>query len=159
MNAALHTPTDSERMTQLVADLSTLAARETLSDEAAEAIYALAHQALTQGHYDQAHEQLSLLTLYRPTHPTYLQALALCYRLRGQYEEAINLYAFLSATEPQPIEHDVAIAQCLLLQGDRAEAQAQIERLSAFCEENPGHAPIAQRTQALRELLAAQPTA
>mgnify|MGYP000935145161 CR=1 FL=1 len=119
----------------------------------AQAVYALAYQLVAQGQFDKAYEYFALLTLYYPTDAAYLAGLALCYRMLGRYEQAINVYAFLATLQAQEPAHSVSISECLMLQGAFEQALQTLQLVLRYCREHSGFDKVAQRAQALAQLL------
>lgn len=142
--------------------LEALPSSARLSSADTGAIYALARQLAVQGRYETAYRYFSLLTLYKPTDVTYLQGLALCYRMLERYDEALHVYAFLATIDDGNPEHTVAIAECLMLQREFDEALQTVELVLRFCQENAADAadtPAGRRAQVLKERLSQGATA
>lgn len=136
--------------------LEALPSSSRLSQADTDAIYALAHQLVVQGRYETAYRYFSLLTLYKPTNTTYLQGLALCYRMLERYAEALNVYSFLSVIAPENLDHGIAIAECLMLQREFSEAQETMALVLQHCKENAIQDKNSVRAAALWELLTTQ---
>lgn len=150
------TPRSPDTLSTFKAALEALPSSQRLTDEDTEAIYGLAYRAVGQGHYESAFRYFSLLTLYRPTHPTYLGGLALCYRMLERHAEALSVYSFLAATDAdgEP-EHTLSIVECLLRLGAHDEARQSLTWVRQFCSANQGHEKATERAGALATLLQA----
>lgn len=157
----MSTPSPTSSAVQSILDLKealeALPSSSRLSQADTEAIYALAHQLVVQGRYETAHRYFSLLTLYKPTDTTYLQGLALCYRMLERYDEALNVYSFLSVLAPENLDHGIAIAECLMLKREFHEAQDTMALVLQHCKEKAIEDRSSIRAHALWELLISHP--
>ena len=146
-------PADVQSVLDLKDALDALPSSERLSNADAESIYGMAYQLVDHARFESALGYFSLLTLYKPTHPTYLQGLGICYRALERYEEALNVFSFLAVIDPENLDHEIAIAECLMLQKEFAEAQRTMSLLLRHCKENKIETPSSARASALWELL------
>ena len=153
MTSLHQTETARQAVVELQQALDQLPSRQRLSDADIQAIYALAYTSVAQGRFEDARDQFSLLTLYRPTHPACLAGLALSDKLLRRYGEAQQVFAFLAVLEPANPAHSIGLAECQLLAGEYDAALSTLGLVQAFCEENAGHARSAARAQALMQFL------
>jgi tetratricopeptide (TPR) repeat protein len=149
---ALHS-SNVQTVLDLKEALEALPSSERLSNADAETIYGMAYQLVEHSRFESALGYFSLLTLYKPTHPAYLQGLGTCYRALERYEEALNVFSFLAVIDPDNLDHEIAIAECLMLQKDFSEAQRTMSLLLRHFKENNIQTPSSVRASALWELL------
>lgn len=149
----IHDSSAVQSILDLKEALEALPSSSRLSNADTDAIYALAHQLVVQGRYETAYRYFSLLTLYKPTNVTYLQGLALCYRMLERYDEALNVYSFLATIDTENLEHSMAIVECLLLKREFDEARQNVELVLQYCKENAVADKSSERAQVLMELL------
>jgi type III secretion system low calcium response chaperone LcrH/SycD len=133
--------------------LEALPSSKKLSRPDADAIYALAYNFVSQGHYESAFRYFSLLTLYHPTNIIYLSGLALTYKLMGRLGEAIGVYSWLAVFDPEDPAHTLAIAECQLLARDYEQGQETLDMVIRACDEKGGHERVRLRALALRGLV------
>lgn len=137
--------------------LESLPACSRLSDASADALYSLAYHQSAQGRLTTALQYFTLLALYRPTHPGYLQGLAQTYRMMKRYDEALNVYSFLAAMHAENTSYTLAIAECLLLRGDVQAAMHSVHLVLRYCKAkdagSSADADTMERAKALSDLL------
>jgi type III secretion system low calcium response chaperone LcrH/SycD len=153
MSTATPISSDVQSILDLKAALEALPSSSRLSQADTDAIYALAHQLVMQGRYETAFRYFSLLTLYKPTDITYLQGLALTYRMLERYDEALNVYSFLAVLDPENLDFGIAIAECQMLKHDFNEAQETMALVLQHCKEKSIHNNASIRAGALWDLL------
>jgi type III secretion system low calcium response chaperone LcrH/SycD len=138
---------------QLKSELEALPSQGRLSNEDAQAIYALAYQSVAQARFDEAYRYFSLLTLYKPTDVAYLGGLALTYKMLKRYQAALSVYSFMAAIDAPEPQHSLSIAECLLLMGEYDEARITLDRVARYCQSHAGHAKAGNRAAALASML------
>lgn len=156
MSPPIHDASAVQPILDLKDALEALPSSSRLSNADTDAIYALAYQFVAHGRYESAYGYFSLLTLYKPTNVTYLQGLALCYRMLERYDEALNVYSFLATIDPDNLDHHMAIIECLLLKRDYEEAQQTVTSLLQYCKENAITGKVGDRAEALLGLLSSR---
>ena len=134
------------------ADLEALPSSQRLSQTDADAVYALAWNAIAQGRNHDALRYFALLLLYRPTNTVYLTGQALAFQRLKLYDEAIAAYSFLGMLDSANPAHTLAVGECQLLKRDMHTGRETLALVVRFCKENPGHDKVQARALGLMEL-------
>lgn len=134
------------------ADLEALPSSTRLSKADAEAVYALAWNAIAQGRNHDALRYFALLLLYRPTNTVYLTGQALAFQRLKLFDEAIAAYSFLGVLDASNPAHTLAVGECQLLKRELHAGRETLALVVRFCKENPGHDKVQARALGLMEL-------
>ena len=125
---------------------------EPLSDDDAEALYALAYQALLADKFEEADSLLEILQCYRPADPRFLAAYAQSRRGLGHPEQAVGLRSLALVADGGNPEHLLGMAEDFIAANDRDTARSVLQ----VCTEHAGapeRARLRERAQALAGLL------
>lgn len=134
------------------ADLEALPSSKRLSQADADAVYALAWNAIAQGRNQDALRYFALLLLYRPTNTVYLTGQALAFQRLKLFDQAIVAYSFLGVLDPANPAHTLAVGECQLLKRELHAGRETLALVVRFCKENPGHDKVQARALGLMEL-------
>ena len=147
--------------TQILADpvsafrqeLAELPASKRLSRQDAEALYSMGYQLTMQNRIEQAYNYFTLLVLYVPTNPKYLNGLGLSCKLTKRYQQALHIYSFMCILEPTQPQHVLSLAEVQLLQGQTTASCESLKLVVAFCAENIEFQAVGKRAQAMMDLI------
>ena len=132
----------------------TLATMKGLSARSLEAIYAAAYGLYNQSKYAQAEKLFRFLVLHDHLDRRFCKGLAACLQYQGRHEDAAKYYgaaSMLDLTDPEPV---VQAAQCLMGLSRLDEAEEALRFAEGQVEGEARHAALAQRVDALQEVIA-----
>lgn len=148
----------AERLTHALLSGETLGSLRGMTEKDLEAIYSVARQLYAQARYRDARKLFELLMKLNHLEGRYFMAYAACLQMLKQYEPALLYYTMATAfdlSDPKPTFHS---CECLIALGRVPEA---CEGLDIVIEQSdqPAHANLRQRAQALRALIEQQAAA
>ncbi|NBX95450.1 MAG: hypothetical protein EBQ88_01600 [Betaproteobacteria bacterium] len=124
-----------------------------LEDDVQEALYGVAYTALSGRQYGQAGSLFAFLAAQRPMEARYLSGLGTARAGQGEHLQAVMAFSLASHFDPANPRHLLNLAESMLSIGEPAMARHALKAVESVAAENPEHAPLVQRAQALLRLV------
>ena len=144
---------DTRALLRMLTEGGTLAGLYGLAADELEALYSVGLGQYNQARWDEAQKVFGQLVTLRHGEPRYLNALAATHQMRGEHAKAVHYYGLsqlLAPKDPAPTFHT---AHSLGLVDDAVEALQIVLRQ---CDGDTGKAALAQRAQALLDLVSSR---
>ena len=147
---------DTRALLRMLTEGGTLAGLYGLAADELEALYSVGLGQYNQARWDEAQKVFGQLVTLRHGEPRYLNALAATHQMRGEHAKAVHYYGLsqlLAPKDPAPTFHTAHSLLALGLVDDAVEA-LQIDLRQ--CDGDTGKAALAQRAQALLDLVSSR---
>lgn len=144
---------DTRALLTMLSQGGTLAGLAGLTERELEALYTWGQLQYRQGRWTEALKAFARLVTLQHGEPRYLNALASTHQQLGRHEQAVHYWGLsqlLAPRDPLPTFHS---AVSLLALGHEQDALDALDLVLRQCRRQGGHAELAERAQALAELI------
>lgn len=124
-----------------------------IDDDELESVYALAYNHFRAGKLDEAEKLLAFVCMFEHRSSKYWLGLGAVRFGQGNHEGALSAYAASAMADPDDPRPPLRAADCQLALGNRDEAKAALEMAIENSGDDPKHAVVRQRAEALIDLI------